>query len=167
VPSFFKGGFVVGAAYGSALLLVRDETGAFSQPAFLEMSAGSLGFQAGAQDNRIMLMVMTDAGLQAILKDRFKMEAGASLTFGIFGGGLATGSTTDVNQDIVAFSHSRGLFAGGAFEGAVMEPRPDWNAAYYDAPAVTPEAIVFERRVANPASTPLIEALQAPAPGGG
>lgn len=164
VPSFFKGGFVVGAAYGTALLLVRDETGTFSQPAFLEMSAGSVGFQAGAQDARIVLLVMTDAGLQAILKDRFKMEAGASLSFGIFGGGLATGSTTDVNQDIVAFSHSRGLFAGGALEGAVIEPRPDWNAVYYDAPGVTPEAIVFERRVANPASAPLIQALQAPAP---
>ncbi|KAA5604917.1 hypothetical protein F1188_13950 [Roseospira marina] len=167
VPSFFKGGFVLGAAYGTALLSVRDDTGAFSEPAFLEMSAGSLGFQAGAQDSRVILLVMTEAGLQAILKDKFKLEAGASISFGTFGGGLSTGSTTDVNQDIVAFSHSRGLFAGGAFEGAVIEPRPHWNAAYYDAPTVTPRAILFDRSVSNAASSPLIEALQEPVPGGG
>lgn len=167
VPSFFRAGFVVGAAYGSGLLLVRDADGGFSDPAFLTLTAGSLGLQAGAQDARMILLVMTDAGLRAVLRDRFKLEAGASLTFGIVGGGLSTGSTTDVNQDIIAFSHSRGLFGGGALEGAVIEPKPAWNAAYYDTPGITPETIVFDRPVRNPASRPLIESLQAPVPGGG
>jgi len=165
VPSFFRAGFVVGAAYGTGLLLVRDDAGTFSDPAFLTLTAGSLGLQAGAQDAEIILMIMTDAGLRAILKDKFKLEAGASVTFGL-GGGLSTGSTTDVNQDIVAFSHSKGLFGGGALEGAVIEPRAPWNAAYYDAPGVTPEAIVLERRVSNPTSQPLIEALSVTVPGG-
>lgn len=165
IPSFFRAGFVVGGAYGSTLLMVRDSAGAFSHPAFFRMSAGSIGLQIGIQDARIILLIMTDTGLDAILKDRFKLEAGANVTFGTVGGGVATGSTTDVNQDIVAVSHSRGLFGGGALEGAVIEPRDDWNAVYYDQPGVRPEAIVLERRVGNPASVPLIEALQAPVTG--
>jgi len=167
IPSFFRAGFFVGAAYGSAVLSVRDNSGAFSEPAFFRITAGSLGFQFGAQDARVILLVMTDAGLQAILKDQFKLEASANVTFGIYGGGISTGSTTDINQDIIAFSHSRGIFGGGAFEGAMMEPRPDWNAAYYNTPGITTEDIVFQRRVANPTSRPLIEALQAPISSGG
>jgi len=167
IPSFFRAGFFVGAAYGSAVLSVRDDSGAFSEPAFFRVTAGSLGFQFGAQDARVILLVMTDAGLRAILKDQFKLEASANITFGLFGGGISTGSTTDVNQDIIAFSHSRGIFGGGAFEGAMMEPRPDWNAVYYGTPGITAEAILFERRVANPTSRPLIEALQAPSSTGG
>lgn len=167
VPSFFRAGFVVGAAYGTTLLMVRDDSGALSQPAFLTMTAGSLGFQAGAQDARMILLIMTDAGLRAMLKDGVKLEAGASITFGLFGGGVSTGSTTDINQDIVALSHSRGLFGGGALEGAVVKPRADWNAIYYDTPGISAETIVFERPVANTASRPLIEAVQAPSPGDG
>jgi len=165
IPSFFRAGFVVGGAYGSTLLLVRDSAGAFSHPAFFRMSAGSIGLQIGIQDARIILLIMTDTGLNAILKDRFKLEAGANVTFGTVGGGVATGSTTDVNQDIVAVSHSRGLFGGGALEGAVIEPRDDWNAVYYDQPGLRPEAIVLERSIGNPASVPLIEALQDPMTG--
>ncbi|SDE39336.1 lipid-binding SYLF domain-containing protein [Rhodospira trueperi] len=163
IPSFFKAGFFVGGAYGSALLLVRDEAGAFSDPAFLTLTAGSLGFQFGAQDNRVLLLIMTDDGLRAILDDGFKMEAGASVTFGI-GGGVSTGSTTDVNHDIIAFSHSKGLFGGGGLEGSVFEPRHDWNAAFYTTPGITPSQIVLERRVSNPESRPLIESLTAAAP---
>lgn len=164
VPSFFRAGFFVGGAYGSTLLLVRDANGAFSHPAFFTMSAGSLGFQFGVQDARIILLIMTDAGLNAILEDRFKLEAGLNVTFGTVGGGLSTGSTSDVNQDIIAVSHSRGLFGGGALEGALIEPRNDWNAIFYESPGIQPEQIVLQRQVGNPAAIPLIEALQAPYP---
>ena len=164
VPSFFRAGFFVGGAYGSTLLLVRDPNGAFSHPAFFTMSAGSLGLQFGIQDARIMLLIMTDDGLNAILQDQFKLEANANVTFGIVGGGISTGSTTDINQDIIAVSHSRGLFGGGALEGALIEPRQDWNAIFYESPGIRPEQIVLQRQVGNPAAIPLIEALQAPYP---
>jgi lipid-binding SYLF domain-containing protein len=164
VPSFFRAGFFVGGAYGSTLLLVRDANGAFSHPAFFTMSAGSLGFQFGIQDARILLLIMTDAGLNAIMQDQFKLEANANVTFGIVGGGISTGSTTDINQDIIAVSHSRGLFGGGALEGALIEPRNDWNAIFYESPGIQPEQIVLQRRIGNPAAIPLIEALQAPYP---
>jgi len=162
VPSFFKAGFVVGGAYGSAVLLVRDDQGHFSDPAFYTISAGSVGLQFGAQENELILLVMTDAGLNALMRDRFKLEAGASITFGIFGGGVSTGSTTDVNQDIIAFSHSRGLFGGGALEGAVVEPRQERNTAFYDSQQATPDAIVLARQFSNPSAAPLKAALTQP-----
>ncbi len=162
VPRFLKAGFVVGGAFGSAVLLVRDDQGTFSDPSFHAVGAGSVGLQIGAQENEMILLIMTDDGLQALLRDKFKLEAGASLTFGTIGGGLATGSTTDINQDVIAFSHSRGLFGGGALEGAIIEPQQDRNTAYYDSPQATPEAIVLQRRFSNPASAPLKQALVAP-----
>jgi len=161
VPRFLKAGFVVGGAFGSAVLLVRDDQGTFSDPSFHAVSAGSVGLQIGAQENELILLIMTDDGLQALLRDKFKLEAGASLTFGTIGGGLATGSTTDINQDVIAFSHSRGLFGGGALEGAIIEPQQDRNTAFYDSPQATPEAIVLERRFTNPTSEPLKQALLA------
>lgn len=162
VPRFLKAGFVVGGAFGSAVLLVRDDQGTFSDPSFHIVGAGSVGLQIGAQENEIILLIMTDDGLQALLRDKFKLEAGASVTFGIVGGGVSTGSTTDINQDVIAFSHSRGLFGGGALEGAIIEPQQDRNTAYYDSPQATPEAIVLQRRFSNPTSAPLKQALVAP-----
>ncbi|WP_404380896.1 lipid-binding SYLF domain-containing protein [Caenispirillum salinarum] len=158
VPQFFKGGFIIGGAYGNGLLMSRDRTGDWSAPAFYRMGAGSLGFQIGAQQVEMVFMIMTDRGLTALMNDEFKLGANVGVTFVHKGASLEAATTTNMQNDILAFAHAKGAYGGVSVEGAVIKPRHDWNQAFYGRGA-TPKAIVLDRRYPNPEAEPLWEAL--------
>jgi SH3 domain-containing YSC84-like protein 1 len=140
VPQFLKAGFIIGGAGGSGVLTARGEKG-WSGPAFMTMGAGSIGLQIGAEAQEILLMVMTEKGLEAILKDNVKLGADASIAVGPVGAGASAATTTNLNADIVSFARSKGLFGGVSFEGAVIANRPEWNQAYYGRPSSGLEAV--------------------------
>lgn len=131
IPSYYKAGFVLGGSFGDGVLLKRLANGEFGDPAFYRMTSGSIGLQAGMQSAEIMFMILTDKGMQAVLDDEFKMGANVGISIGAVGAGAEAATTTNVGNDIVAYSRNTGLFAGGSFEGSVINPRKDWNAAVY------------------------------------
>src|SRR3954465_10958962 len=49
VPSFVRAGFIFGGAGGNGTLLVRNNPGDWSYPAFYTVSSGSVGLQGGAE----------------------------------------------------------------------------------------------------------------------
>ncbi|ABC24174.1 lipid-binding SYLF domain-containing protein [Rhodospirillum rubrum] len=149
IPSFYKAGFLVGGAYGHGVLLVRSSDGSFSDPAFYRLTAGSFGFQFGVQDNQVVMAIMTEAGLKAVMEDQFKGGATASVSFFMVGAGAEASTTTDVGEDIYAFSQSVGLFGGAGLEGTKIEPRQSWNMAVYGA-GTTVRNVLFDRRVSTP-----------------
>ncbi|MFA7429591.1 MAG: lipid-binding SYLF domain-containing protein [Rhodospirillaceae bacterium] len=151
VPHFYKGAFFIGGSYGNGVLTVRDNSGQFSAPAFFRMMGGSVGLQFGGQEARMIFMIMTDAGLEAILKDKFKFGAGAGVSFATMGANIEASTTSAVGADIIAFAQSGGAFGGGAFEGTVIEPRPEWNEAIYGSGAAS-RGILFDRRYPAPHS---------------
>jgi len=166
VPNFYKGGFVVGGAYGNGVLLVRNDAGEFSPPAFYRLAGGSLGLQIGGQRARMMFMIMTEKGLNAIMNDQFKIGASGGVSFATFGGNIEAGTTTNMDTDIIAFARADGLYGGGVIEGAAINPRPMWNAAVYGKGA-TPRQILFDRKWTWPDAEPLIAALERPRESGG
>ncbi|MBX7199487.1 MAG: lipid-binding SYLF domain-containing protein [Rhodospirillaceae bacterium] len=143
IPSYNKASFVLGGAYGDGVLLQRlpDESG-FGDPAFYRMTAGSIGLQIGMKSDEIVFMILTEKGLSAVLNDEFKLGANVGMSIGTIGAGAEAATTTHVGQDIVAYSKSSGLFAGGSLEGAVIRPRKDWNAAVYGVGNDNPQAII-------------------------
>lgn len=163
VPRFYRGGFILGGAYGLGSLIVRDDSGVFSAPAFFELAGGSLGFQIGAQRAEMIYLIMTDAGLDAILSDRFKVGAGAGVSVATFGANIEASTTSALGQDIIAFARSDGLFGGAALEGTSITPKVEWNEAIYGAGA-NPQAILFERRWLNADADPLYASLLPRAP---
>jgi lipid-binding SYLF domain-containing protein len=140
VPQFLKAGFIIGGAGGSGVLVARGQQG-WSDPAFMTMGAGSIGLQIGAEAQEVLLMVMTDKGLDAILKDNVKLGGNASIAVGPVGAGASAATTTNLNADIVSFARSKGLYGGVSFEGAVVANRPEWNEAYYGRKLSGSEAI--------------------------
>lgn len=143
IPSYNKASFVLGGAYGDGVLLQRmpDNSG-FGDPAFYRMTAGSIGLQIGMKSDEIVFMILTEKGLSAVLNDEFKLGANVGMSIGTIGAGAEAATTTHVGQDIVAYSKSSGLFAGGSLEGAVIRPRKDWNAAVYGVGNDNPQAII-------------------------
>jgi SH3 domain-containing YSC84-like protein 1 len=55
-PGMITGGFVAGVERGRGAAIVRDETGNWRAPAFITMTGGSIGFQAGAQTIDVVLV---------------------------------------------------------------------------------------------------------------
>ena len=142
IPNYYKASFIFGAAYGDGVLLARRPEGGFGDPAFYRMTAGSIGLQAGGHSAAIVFMILTEKGLSAVLNNEFKLGANVGMTLGSIGVGAEAATTTNVGKDIIAYSTSAGLFAGGSFEGAIIRPRKDLNAAVYGVGNDDPRAIV-------------------------
>lgn len=149
VPSFTRAGFLVGGAWGNGVLLARHPSGQWSSPAFYRLTAGSIGLQIGIQDNEMIYMIMTEAGLRAVMEDQFKGGATASATFLFVGGGADASTTTNVGADIYGFSQSIGLYGGLNLEGTAVEPRYNWNRAVYGE-GTSPTSIVIDGRFNSP-----------------
>ncbi|MBU0959930.1 MAG: lipid-binding SYLF domain-containing protein [Proteobacteria bacterium] len=145
VPQMLKAGFIIGGSGGSGALLSKDmKTGDWSYPAFYTMGSVSFGLQAGGEASEIILMIMTEKGMDSMLTTSFKLGADATVAAGPVGTGVKAATT-----DILAFARSKGAFAGISIEGAVISPRNKWNESYYGQPT-TPADIVIRHMVTNP-----------------
>jgi SH3 domain-containing YSC84-like protein 1 len=153
-PRIFKAGFFFAGAGGSCVLLARAGNGTWSYPAFYTIGSASFGLQIGLEDSALVLMVMTNRGLDALMNSHFKLGAGASVAIATIGGGVQGALTTGVTADIVAFQASRGAFAGISVEGSVLDSRTDMDQAYYGQPFDTRQ-IVIAMQGANPGADPL------------
>lgn len=158
VPQLLKAGLIVGGQVGDAVILSRTPDGGWSGPAFYQLAGGSIGLQIGAEAQQVIIAVMTDKGLRQLMKNQVKVGVDASISVGTVGGGAGAASVGSLEADMVAFSRSKGLFGGGAFEGALIRPQPERNAAYYGA-GTTAEDILIRRVATNPEAARLQEAL--------
>jgi SH3 domain-containing YSC84-like protein 1 len=158
IPELVQGGFILGAAGGRGVLMVRTRPKDWSQPAFYGMGSGSLGLQIGAKVSKIVFIIRTEKGLNAILDHKFKFGAEAGVTLVAVGVGAEGATTTAAGADIVAFSNSVGLFAGASIEGSYLDADNEWNALYYGQGATT-KAIVLDRRFTKSGAQPIRQYL--------
>ncbi|MGA3004744.1 MAG: lipid-binding SYLF domain-containing protein [Acetobacteraceae bacterium] len=157
-PQVFKAGFFVGGEGGSCVLLARSGNGTWSYPTFYDIGSGSFGFQFGVQDSQLVLMIMTNRGLDAVMDSQVRLGANVSVAVASIGGGVSGATTAAVGADIIAFAEARGLFGGVSLEGGVMSARVDENQAYYGQPLVARQ-IVLQMQGQNPGADPLREVL--------
>jgi lipid-binding SYLF domain-containing protein len=154
IPLMIKAGLVIGGEAGDGVLLSQDRNGAWSGPAFYRLVSGSVGLQIGFEQREVMLLVMTEKGLNSLMTNQIKLGADASITAGNMGTGREVASGGSLGADFLAYSRAVGIFGGGALEGGVIQPLPDLNRRFYGR-AVTPKEIVIERTVDSPAAAKL------------
>jgi len=164
-PRVVKAGFFAGGEGGGCVLLSRSGNGTWSYPAFYHLGSGSFGFQFGVQDAQLMLMILTDKGLDAVLDSQVKLGANASVAVLAWGAEIQGSTTAAVGADIVAFAMSRGLFGGVALEGSLMSTRTEWNQGYYGQPFGARQ-IVIQMQGVNPGADPLRQVLTRHGAGG-
>src|SRR6476659_1122081 len=155
VPQLLRGAFVFGGRGGSGVLLVRDEKGGWSQPAFYTLSSVSFGLQAGADVTQMVFLIRTTRGLEQFYKNDFKLGIDAALSAGPVGGG---GGIQGVTADLLSYASSKGLFAGMALDGALVTVSNDSNTAYYGK-EVRPTDILVKQSVENSKSEDLRAAV--------
>jgi lipid-binding SYLF domain-containing protein len=155
-PQVLKGGFIFGASGGTGVLLVReDKEGDFSYPAFYTMGSVSFGLQIGGESAEVVLLVMSQKGVDSLLTSQFKLGGDVSIALGPVGGG----AKGDITTDFISFAKSKGLYAGLNLDGSYLSVRDGLNKAYYGKQA-TPADIVIRRIVQNKEADRLREELK-------
>ena len=144
-PQVVKAGFIFGGAGGRAVLFARNEaSGRWAGPAFYDIAAASVGFQAGVSVSETVTLVMTQKGLNSLLASSAKLGGDASIAAGPVG----AGANADVTTDFVAFSRAKGLYGGLNLEGSVIHVSDTFNRAYYGAAVLPPD--ILSAKVHNP-----------------
>jgi len=146
VPDTIKAGLVIGGRRGHGLLSVRNPDGTWSNPSFVSLTGGSIGFQAGVQSADVVLVFRSDRGLESIVNGKFTLGADAGVAAGPLGRNAATATDGELKAEIWSWSRARGLFAGVALDGAVLSIDDDANQAVYGE-GTTPR-MIFEGRAA-------------------
>ncbi|GJL82506.1 MAG: hypothetical protein DHS20C01_21400 [marine bacterium B5-7] len=150
-------GFVVAGSSGKGLVMLRDDGNEWGQPAFYRYKEGSVGLQAGGKQAAVILLLMTDKGVEAMLQDKIKLGAGLSVAAGPIGGGTTQSMKTEA--DIISYTMSEGLFAGVALSGGQMSYRNGWNNEYYDGTVAGVESILKSNAHSDPGTAALREAM--------
>jgi len=148
IPELKKAAFIIGGEYGKGVMSCRagDQ---WSAPVFMELAKGSWGFQAGEEQADLVLLVMNQSGVQKLLRNKVNLGADASVAAGPVGrrGGVSTDAV--MTAEILAYSRSKGLFAGIDLSGGVLRPDVDANRSTYGAGS-TPSMILATREMSAP-----------------
>jgi lipid-binding SYLF domain-containing protein len=153
-PSLIKGGLIVGGQRGRGILSAKDpKTGAWSSPAFLTITGGSLGAQIGAQAVDLILVVQNRRGLEQLVGNQFKIGADASVAAGPVGRDASASTDIQMRAQILSYSRTRGLFAGVTLNGSTIRQDRDANDRFYGMGYRTGQ-IVFDALGVAPAPVP-------------
>ncbi|HZH42516.1 MAG TPA: lipid-binding SYLF domain-containing protein [Lysobacter sp.] len=155
VPDTVKVGLLVGGRRGHGLLSVKTADGTWSNPSFVKLTGGSVGFQAGVQSADIVLVFRGDRGLDSIVNGKLTLGADAGVAAGPLGRNAATATDGQLQAEIWSWSRARGLFAGVALDGAVLAIDDDANQAVYGA-GTTPR-MIFEGRTTQSPSNAVVD----------
>ena len=147
IPDMLKIGFIFGGRRGEGLISVKKPDGTWSNPSFITMTGGSVGFQAGVSSTDVVLVFRTQHGVDSIVRGKFTLGVDASAAAGPVGRSATADTDGQLKAEIYSYSRSRGLFAGVAFNGSVLRIDYDANAAVYGA-GITPRRI-FEGGVTH------------------
>ena len=131
-PSTIRAGFIFGGQRGRGFISARGaDTGAWSPPAFLTLTGGSIGLQAGAQQADMVLLIQNRRGLARLLGNQFKLGGDASAAVGPVGRSLEASTDLQMTAEILSYSRSRGVFAGVTLGGATLRADRDANERFY------------------------------------
>jgi lipid-binding SYLF domain-containing protein len=142
VPGMKKAGFIFGAKYGSGFAVCRRAGGSgWSAPAAMQVEGGSVGFQIGASETDVVLLVMNDGGMKHLLSDKFTLGGEAAAAAGPVGRNATAQTDAQLNAEMLSYSRSRGLFAGISLEGATIHPDGGANRELYGRDATNREIL--------------------------
>ena len=167
MPSVLKAAFVVGGSYGRGTMVCRtgkDFTGPWGAPAMYALEGGSVGLQIGGEATDFVFLVMNDRGADSLLRSKVKLGADASIAAGPKGRTASADTDAYMRTEILAYSRSRGIFAGISLEGSTLRPDGESNRDLYGR-EISAAEIVRESSVQAPeAGQNLNAALQKASP---
>jgi lipid-binding SYLF domain-containing protein len=150
VPSLKKGGFILGGAYGKGVATCRNASG-WSAPVFFRIEGGSIGFQIGAQEVDLIMVIMNKTGMTTMLHNKAKLGADVSAAAGPVGRHAEGMTDWKLRAQVLTYSRARGLFAGISLEGSSIRQDDDDTRAFYG--RMVPYSTSLAGNIAAPADS--------------
>jgi lipid-binding SYLF domain-containing protein len=156
IPNLIRGGFVFGGRRGRGVIAIRSPNGEWSNPAFLTLTGGSFGAQFGAESADVVLVFANDRAVRNIASGKFTLGGDATAIAGPLG--RRSQAVVTGRAEVYVYMHSRGLFAGAAFEGTRLDIDQEASAAFYRNTSGVP---LGAQTVETPATAlPFLDALR-------
>lgn len=159
IPAVVKVGFVIGGRYGKGVVSMRKGDGSWSNPVFLSVTGGSIGWQIGAQSTDVILVFKSKRSIEGIINGQFTLGLDAAVAAGPLGRTASASTDAQLKAEIYSYSRSRGLFAGFALDGAALQIQGDDNANYYREFDLSASQIFAEQNKKTPASAAELKQL--------
>ena len=100
-------------------------------PAAIRVEGGSFGFQIGASNTDIVMLVMNERGMRRLLEDKVTLGGEATVAAGPVGRQTSASTDVQMSAEILSWSRSKGLFAGIALQAPPCGPDNDVNQELY------------------------------------
>jgi len=149
IPGMAKLGAIIGGRFGKGILVVRQEDGSWSNPAFISLGGGSIGWQFGAQSSDLILVFRSPRSVERITEGTLTLGGDASIAAGPVGRSSMAATDQRLKSEIFSYSRSRGLFAGIALDGSWLGMDEKSNATYYGND-LSPSQILSSGAMATP-----------------
>ncbi|MSV36020.1 MAG: DUF1134 domain-containing protein [Bryobacterales bacterium] len=158
VPDLKKGAFIIGGKYGKGFVSCRKQGAGWSAPGAVRVEGGSVGFQIGASEMDVFMLVMNERGAERLLRNKFTLGGDATVAAGPVGRVAQAETDARMTAEILTWSRARGLFAGIALNGATLREDEDWIFDLYGK-KLTNKDIVTGSMAAPKAAAPLLSEL--------
>ena len=159
VPSVKKAAFLVGGKYGKGFVTCRRLSGpGWGAPAAVRIEGGSFGFQIGASETDLVLLVMNKRGMERLTQSKFTLGGEAEVAAGPVGRSATAQTDARMTAKILSYSRSRGIFAGISLQGATLRQDLDENRDLYGR-NLSNKQIVMKQVTAPAAASELLGVL--------
>ncbi len=132
IPGQKKGGFVVGVKYGRGFAVCRDQANnGWGAPAAVTVDGGSFGLQIGAENADVVMLVMSQRGMDRLLEDKLTLGGDIAVAAGPVGRDISAMTDVQLAADILTWSRSKGLYAGVVLTGETIRNDLSSNRGLY------------------------------------
>jgi lipid-binding SYLF domain-containing protein len=142
IPAVIKVGLGIGGRRGKGVLVVRKDSGEWSNPVFVNLTGGSFGFQVGVQSTDIVLVFTSRQSIEGIVGGKVTLGADASVAAGPVGRQSSAATDVGLTAQVYSYSRAQGLFAGVALDGSAMTIDNKSNESFYSRPGVLASEII-------------------------
>jgi lipid-binding SYLF domain-containing protein len=154
IPDVIKVGLGIGGRRGKGVLVVRRDSGEWSNPIFVNLTGGSFGFQVGVQSTDVVLVFTSRHSIEGIVGGKVTLGADASVAAGPVGRQSSAATDVGLNAQVYSYSRASGLFAGVALDGSALTIDDRSNELFYQRPGVLASEIIRGDAPAAPDPAP-------------
>jgi lipid-binding SYLF domain-containing protein len=105
--------------------------GSWSNPVFITLTGGSIGFQIGVQSVDLVLVFKHKGVLTQVKNGDFTIGGDISAAAGPVGRSSTASTDHKLEAEVYSYSRSRGLFAGISVNGSNLSIDKSANANFY------------------------------------
>jgi len=159
IPDLKKAGFIVGGEAGEGVMSCKQSNDTWGAPIFMNLTKGSVGFQAGVSSTDLVLFVMNKEGALKILNNKVTLGTDASIAAGPIGRSATAATDGAMNAQMLSYSRSKGLFAGVDLSGGGLTVDNSANQRAYGGLSVRAIALGTKPVVMSAEARAFTEAL--------